>query len=95
MNIKTTILTGLAIVASAMPALAQPVTYYGSKGEYTVDYQAGTYRGCVYKTGCISLGRNRKVGVATWKNGDTTYSIGGGVVQVYRKGKVIFQDSFN
>jgi hypothetical protein len=29
------------------PALAKPVVHYGAKGTYTVDYEAGTYRGCL------------------------------------------------
>ncbi|WLT38584.1 hypothetical protein NON20_01685 [Synechocystis sp. B12] len=43
-------------VVYATVAVAVPITYYGQKGEYTVDYEAGTYRGCVYGTGCIKLG---------------------------------------
>jgi hypothetical protein len=76
-------------------AVARPITYYGQKGEYTVDYEAGTYKGCVYDTSCIKLGRNRKAGISTWRNGDYTYSINDDTVEVYRKGKLIFKDTFN
>jgi hypothetical protein len=82
-------------VVYATVAVAIPITYYGQKGEYTVDYEAGTYRGCVYGTGCIKLGRNRKAGISTWKNGDYTYSINDDTVEVYLKGKLIFKDTFN
>ncbi|BFM40782.1 hypothetical protein [Synechocystis sp. LKSZ1] len=85
----------ISAIIPVLPALALPVTYYGQKGEYTVDYDAGTYKGCIYQTGCIVLGKNRKVGIATWKNGEYTYSINDEKVQVYKRGKVIFQDTFN
>ena len=83
------------VTANTLSVMAAPVTYYGQKGEYTVDWEAGTYKGCVYNTGCIKLGRNRKVGISTWKNGDYTYSINDYKVEVYRKGKIIFRDTFN
>ncbi len=38
----------------------KPVTYVGSKGQYTVNYEAGTYYGCVNGTGCLYLGRDNK-----------------------------------
>lgn len=85
--------TGLVALYS-LPALAVPITYYGRKGEYTVDYDAGTYYGCVYGKGCIKLGRNRKVGLSTWRNGEYTYSINDNQIEVYHRGKVIFQDWF-
>jgi hypothetical protein len=91
---KATILSSLAmLLVSANAALAEPITYYGSKGEYTVDYEAGTYYGCVRDSGCIFLGREKKVGLSTWRNGEYTYSINEITVQVYKKGKVIFQDN--
>ena len=37
----------------------QSVIYYGSKGEYTVNYQARTYYECVYGTGCLSLEKEK------------------------------------
>jgi hypothetical protein len=78
----------------AMIAVASPITYYRQKGEYTVDYEAGTYKGCVYGTRCIKLGRNQKAGISTSRNGDYTYSINDNTVEVYLKGKLIFKNTY-
>jgi hypothetical protein len=84
----------LCFTSVSFAAKAAPVTYTGSKGQYTVDLNAGTYEGCVYKQSCILLGPNEKVGPSTWKNGDYTYSVSGSVVHIYQKSKEIFQDKF-
>lgn len=94
MRLKALSLATFAVIASALPVLGVPMTYYGRKGEYTVDYEAGTYYGCVYGNGCIFLGKERKIGLSTWKNGAYTYSINDQTVQVYKNNSVIFQDYF-
>jgi len=78
----------------AFTVKAAPITYTGSKGQYTVDKEAGTYKGCRFKQSCILLGPNEKVGPTSWKNGEHTYSINGSTIHVYEKNKEIFQDSF-
>jgi hypothetical protein len=78
----------------AIAVKASPVTYPGSKGQYTVDKEAGTYKGCRFKQSCILLGPKEKIGPTSWKNGEHTYSINGSAVHIYEKNKEIFQDSF-
>jgi hypothetical protein len=95
MKLLSLVVATIFSVIYAPIVIARPITYYGQKGEYTVNYDAGIYKGCVYDTGCIQLGRNRKVGISTWRNGDYTYSINDETVEVYRKGKLIFKDNFN
>lgn len=68
--------------------------FYGNKGKYTIDYDAGTYYGCVYEKGCLFLGRDKKIGDSTWKNGNYTYSVNDNNIQVHNSGKLIFQDNF-
>jgi len=75
-------------------ANAAPITYTGSKGQYTVDKEAGTYKGCRFKQNCILLGPNEKIAPTSWKNGDYTYSVNVSTVHIYEKNKEIFQDSF-
>lgn len=94
MTVKTSFLTLITTLSLTLPVLAEPITYYGNKGDYTVDYDAGTYRGCVSNSGCIFLDSNRKVGISTWRNGAYTYSVNNDMVQVYKNGVVIFEDSF-
>jgi len=86
--------SSLLILTLGSIANAAPVTYTGSKGQYTIDLQAGTYNGCLFKKSCLLLGPNEKIGPSTWKNGDHTYSVSGSAVHVYEKNKEIFQDAF-
>jgi hypothetical protein len=73
----------------------QSVTYYGSKGEYTVNYQAGTYYGCVYGTGCLSLEKEKNIGRSSWRNGNYLYLIEDNSIKVFENNKLIFRDYFN
>jgi hypothetical protein len=84
----------LLILTLGNIANAVPITYTGSKGQYTVDKEIGTYKGCLFKESCILLGPNEKVGPSTWKNGDYTYSVNTTGIRVNEKNKEIFQDSF-
>ncbi len=70
------------------------ITFYGYEGQYTVDYEKGTYYGCVKKTGCLFLGKEKKIGESVWKNGTYTYSIDDNIIQVHNHGNLIFQDRF-
>jgi hypothetical protein len=93
MRTTTTILSSLAmLLISTSTAFAEPILFRGEKGEYTIDYEAGTYNGCVKGSGCIFLGRDKKIDVSTWRNGEYIYSVNEGVVRVYKRGKVIFED---
>lgn len=95
----------LATIATAMianPAFAEPTTYQGSKGTYTIDLGAGTYRGCLDNGGCISLGRknlirstNTEFSGTSWRNGEYTYSINDSQLKVAQNGRIIFQDSLS
>lgn len=93
---KSVFFLSLIFLLSAinLPANASPKTYKGSKGEYTVDYQAGTYRGCVHNKGCIFLGRDKKSGPSSWRNGNYVYAVDDFRVAVYQNGRLIFQDAF-
>jgi hypothetical protein len=82
------------LLVPELPANASPKTYKGNKGEYTVDYQAGTYRGCIYNKGCISLGRDKKSGPSSWSNSNYSYAVDDFRIAVYHNGKLIFEDSF-
>jgi hypothetical protein len=90
----------LALTISLLTSLnsfelnAVPITYTGSKGQYTVDKEAGTYKGCLFKKSCLLLGPNEKIGPTSWKNGELTYSVNDSTIHVYEKNKEIFQDSF-
>jgi tetratricopeptide (TPR) repeat protein len=95
----------LATIATTMianPAFAEPTTYQGNKGTYTIDLAAGSYRGCLDNGGCISLGRknlikstNTEFSSTTWKNGEYTYSIDEAELKVAQNGRIIFQDSLS
>ena len=81
------------------PVVAEPTTYQGSKGTYTIDLQAGTYRGCLDSGGCISLDRkylikntNPEFTGIRWKNGEYVYEINEGALNVSQNGRIIFQD---
>ncbi len=81
------------------PVVAEPTTYQGNKGTYTIDLSAGTYRGCLDSGGCISLGRkylikntNPETTSIRWKNGEYVYEINEGALNVSQNGRIIFQD---
>jgi tetratricopeptide (TPR) repeat protein len=95
-------LATIATTVIANPAFAEPTTYQGSKGTYTIDLGAGTYRGCLDNGGCISLGRknliksiNTEFSGTSWKNGEYTYSINDNQLKVAQNGRIIFQDSLS
>jgi hypothetical protein len=96
----------LALIATTIlidPAFAKPVVYRGVKGTYTVDYEAGTYRGCLNNGGCITLGRKYLLPCrakkpeycegTSWRKGQYEYSIGEGMISVSKNGQLIFEDS--
>jgi hypothetical protein len=85
------LVTLMLLSAASFPANAKPVRLIGDKGEYTIDFQAGTYKGCVERK-CISLGPNQKVGEATWKNGEYQYVVGEEGVFVYKNQTLVFSD---
>ena len=95
MKIKTFFLTLTILSAAIFPANAYPKTYTGNKGQYTVDYQAGTYNGCLFKQDCILLGPKQRVGPNSWQNDVYTYSVNDSGVVVYKRNKVIFRDTFD
>jgi len=78
----------LLILTLGNIANAAPITYTGTKGQYAVDKEAGTYKSC------LLLGPNEKIGPTSWKNGELAYSVNGSTVHIYEKNKEIFQDSF-
>jgi hypothetical protein len=90
-SIATTILTN--------PSFAESITYRGDKGTYTIDREAGTYRGCLYSGGCISLGRKHLVkdfhpdykGIG-WKKGEYLYQFEEGEIFVSRYRRLLFTD---
>ncbi len=94
--LKTLILTGVIGLFNIdnLSANGAEITYRGSKGEYTINRQAGTYRGCVYNTGCISLSQDKNSWPSHWKNGNYVYTVDDFRVAVYHHGRLIFQDSF-
>ncbi len=94
-------IASITTILFANPISAKPITYYGDKGVYNIDYQAGTYRGCLKGKGCIFLGRKYLIpckGIACetrgWKKGQYVYSIGGeNELDVSKNGRTIFSDS--
>lgn len=95
-------LATIATTVIANPAFAEPTTYQGSKGTYTIDIEAGTYRGCLDNGGCISFGRknltksaNTEFSGTSWKNGEYTYSVNDSEIKVAQNGRIIFQDSLS
>jgi hypothetical protein len=88
-------------------ALAEPFTFRGQKGTYTINISAGTYRGCLFSGGCVNLGRKYLVPCVAdkdseacdqmeWKKGQYTYSVfpsDGQTVTVYKNGERIFDDA--
>ncbi len=79
----------------ASPPKLSKITYRGTKGTYTVDYNKGTYYGCVDNLGCIFLGANKRVDNSSWKNGSYLYEVSPTKVIVYKNGSVIYRDTFN
>ena len=78
-------------------------TFRGSKGTYTINYSTGTYRGCLFKGGCITLGQKYLVPcvesngsdaceVRSWKKGEYTYTVHDDNIYVSKNDKLIFQD---
>jgi predicted lipoprotein with Yx(FWY)xxD motif len=89
----TAILAGVTLTilsAVTFPANASPVTLTGDKGTYTIDREAGTYKGCLKE--CISLGPQHRVGEFTWVNGEYKYVVGEEGVFVYKNQTLIFSD---
>lgn len=93
-----------AVTAMTNPVLAEPLSFRGSKGTYTIDYQKGTYRGCLFRGGCITLGRKQMVAcsgdgdlceVTRWKRGEYEYAVLDGNIWVRKNDRIIFQDSQN
>lgn len=96
----------IAFAATAMTTsvLAEPSSFRGSKGTYTIDDQRGTYRGCLFSGGCITLGRKQMVvcngdgdqcEVSRWKRGEYEYAVLDGNIWVRKNDRIIFQDSQN
>jgi hypothetical protein len=83
---------------------AKPTTYYGKKGTYTIDFKAGTYRGCLNSGGCISLGRKQRIqhtyderkgrAITAWKNGEYTYVTLNGTISVRDGNAIVIFDDF-
>jgi hypothetical protein len=90
-KLNALLLTLMILCAANFPANAKPVTLTSDKGEYTIDFHAGTYKGCVERK-CISLGSNQKVGEATWKNGEYKYVVTEEGVFVYKNQTLVFSD---
>jgi tetratricopeptide (TPR) repeat protein len=92
-------LASIATTILGDPAFARPIVHRGDKGTYTIDAEAGTYRGCLNSGGCISLGRkylikssNSESTDIRWKNGEYIYEISEGGINVSQNGRLIFQD---
>ena len=71
------------------------ITYYGQKGTYTVDYDAGTYYGCLDDSNCLFLGADQRVSHSSWRNGSYLYVVNSNEVFVEQNGSIIFNDIFN
>ena len=98
-------IASIATILLANAAGAEPITQRGTKGTYTIDLSAGTYRGCLNSGGCISLGRkyllpcktskevNYVCEATVWKKGQYKYEVGEGMIVVSKNGRMIFEDS--
>jgi hypothetical protein len=98
-------IASIATILLANSAGAEPIAQRGAKGIYTIDFSAGTYRGCLNSGGCISLGRKYLVPckgtketsyvceATTWKKGQYEYSVGEGMIVVTKNARIIFEDS--
>ncbi|WP_009630091.1 hypothetical protein [Synechocystis sp. PCC 7509] len=85
-------LTILGAGAVNFPVNASPITLKGEQGVYVVDFEAGTYQGCVKRNKCLYLGSKHKIGSKTWQNGNYKYEITYEGVVVTKNGKLIFSD---
>jgi tetratricopeptide (TPR) repeat protein len=95
-------IASIAVTILVVPAIGSPVIFNGSKGTYTIDYEAGTYRGCLDDGGCIYLGEKYLIRNLSpdskrivWKNGDYKYVLQEGQLSVYQNSRIIFQDYIN
>lgn len=70
------------------------ITYKGDHGIYTIDSKLGTYQACTTK-GYLFLGKNKKVGKSSWRNGHYLYTIESKSLKVYKGEKVFFEDKLN
>jgi hypothetical protein len=91
-------LTTLSLGILTSTALADSAVHYGKKGTYTIN-DDGSYRGCLYKGGCITLSRKYLLKRVSdeqesiqWKKGEYVYSMGEGYIWVTKNNKVIFED---
>lgn len=96
----------ILMTVSESPAFAKPTTFYGGKGKYTIDFEAGTYRGCIKGGGCISLRRKHLISscnqnssyeceITRWKNGGYIYEAGQERINVIKNGRTVFSDYLN
>lgn len=97
-SLSTTILANPAV--ADYPAFNND-SFRGSKGTYAVSYVNGTYRGCLFSGGCISLGRKQLIPcngsgdeceVIRWKRGEYVYSVHDRQVYVTKNDRIIFTD---
>jgi hypothetical protein len=98
-------LASIATTIIVSPASAEPYTIRGQKGNYTINHSTGTYRGCLFKGGCITLGRKYLIpcvesngsdacDVRRWKKGEYTYEVYiDENVTVSKNGQGIFYDA--
>ena len=98
-------LASIATTIFTSSASAEPYTIRGQKGNYTINHSTGTYRGCLFSGGCVTLGRKYLVPcdtsnnsdaceVRSWKKGEYEYSVYiDENVTVYKNGQTIFQDA--
>jgi hypothetical protein len=91
-------LIAISAISVVDSASAAPAVHYGKKGTYTIN-DDGSYRGCLYKGGCITLSRkyllkrvSNEQESMQWKKGEYTYSMGEGAIWVTKNDKVIFED---
>ena len=97
-------IASITTIILANPTWAKPTTYYGNKGTYTIDFKAGTYRGCLNSGGCISLGRKQRIqhtyderkgrAITAWQNGEYTYVTLNGTLSVRDKNGIVIFDDF-
>jgi tetratricopeptide (TPR) repeat protein len=95
-------LASIATTILVVPAVGSPVIFSGSKGTYTIDYEAGTYRGCLDDGGCIYLGEKYLIRNLSpdskrisWRNGEYKYVLQENKISVYQNSRIIFQDYIN
>ena len=92
MKLKALFLALAMLGTASFSASASPVRLQGQKGVYTVDFEAGTYYGCVQGNGCISLDPSQRIGPQSWQNGDYVYKFVEEGLVVYQNGTLIFSD---